>query len=644
MLDSADRRARVTIADSGPGIPPEEMKELFRPFFRSKSRVASSSGTGLGLAIAHRIVTAHGGSITVSSETGVGTIFTITLPYSGIKRNVSRARRRRRIVIIGGVTSGPKAAARLRRLDEEPDITIIEQNEFLSYAGCQLPSFISNSIGSSNDVLSSAYRLVRSAQFYDTMRNITILNMTAAEKINRAMKTVAVRRRQDGKTFEVPYDVLVLATGSLPFIPSIPGTGNGMVYPLHSLEDAKRIKERLWNVNAQDVVVVGGGLIGISTLQSLSAIGARATVVERESTILGTYFDPDFSRRIENTLEHKGVKIATRTEVTSISSLGSGIVVHAKERAFNADLVVLSSGMRPNTNIAKACGIVIGAAGGIQVDSHLRTSDPNIFAVGDCAETSHLLTGHHEYWPLGSISVKMGRTVADVIAGKESTFRGSLGTVLLACFDLRLARTGLTTARAKEAGFEPQTYVLTGADRPGYSAVAEEIFLKVIADRGSRKILGAQAYGKGDVASKISLYATAITNSMTTDDVFDLDLGHSPDFNLPIDVVQIACLMLNNKIDGLVRTISAEEVEREEKHLTLVAITTPEVAARNMIPGSLEVNPESLRKTELPFQENDNVVLYSRNSMEAYQAYRYLVQRGYTNLRVLEGGYLFFSG
>ncbi len=641
-FDSGTNRVGISISDTGGGIPPGEIASLFTPFFRSKTRVAKTGGTGLGLAITARIVEAHEGSIEVSSEEGTGTTFTVTLPCKRVERIPEKSARPRRVVIVGGVTSGPKTASRLRRLSEGLDITIVERNEFLSYSGCQLPFFISDTIGPPNDLVSSAYHSARTAHFFSAMKNIAVLNLTTALAIDRVAKSVKVRREKDGKVFEVPYDVLVLATGSVPIVPMVPGGAEGLVFPLHSLEDARLIKERLNRANAQDVMVIGGGLIGVSVVQSLLETGARVTLLERESEILGTYFDTDFGGKIQNELTRKGVKIATHTEITSVSRNGEGVTAHAAERSFAGDFVVLSSGMRPNSALATACGLVVGNTGGIQVDEHLRTSDPDIFAVGDCAETRHLLTGQHEYWPLGAISMKMGHTAADVIAGKEAVYRGSLGTVLLSCTDLTLARTGLSTSGARKAGFEPVSFVFTGPDRPSYAAESKDIFLKVIADGRTRKILGAQAYGRGEVGSRISLFAAAIANEMTTDEMFLLDLGHAPEFNHPVDVAQSACMMLNNKMDGLVRTISPAEFELEKRRFTPAAIISSDFMSRYLIPGSVEVSPENLRKEHLPFREDEDVVLYSRTSMEAYQAYRYLVQRGFEQLKVLEGGYLFW--
>jgi NADPH-dependent 2,4-dienoyl-CoA reductase/sulfur reductase-like enzyme/two-component sensor histidine kinase/rhodanese-related sulfurtransferase len=641
-LDAADETARISIRDTGGGIPEAEIANLFTPFFRSKSNAATTGGTGLGLAIAARIVEAHEGSIEVDSEEGRGTTFTIVLPCRRTEQ-VPESNRRRRIVIVGGVTSGPKTASRLRRLDEELDITIVERNEFLSYSGCQLPFFISDTFGSPGDPLSSAHSNTKTAHFFNRMKNITVLNLTAAEEIDRVEKRVKVRREKDGTVFHVPYDVLVLATGSVPVAPSIPGAASGLVFPLHSLEDAKRIKDRLGRTSAQDVIIIGGGLIGVSIIQSLLAAGARVTLLEREQAILSSYFDADFSGRIQNELTRKGVKVATGTMATSVTPEEDGVRVHAAARSFSGEFVILSSGMRPNSTLAGACGLALGKSGGVQVDEHLRTSDPDIFAVGDCAETNHLLTGKHEYWPLGAISMKMGHTAADVIAGKNSVYRGSLGTVLLRCIDLRIARTGITSTSARAAGFDPVSFVLTGPDRPVYALESADIYLKVIADRGTRKILGAQAFGRGEVSPKISLLAAAIANGMTTDEMFVLDLGHAPEFNHPTDVVQTACMMLNNKIEGLVETITATELDGEVGRFTLAAIGAPDSSSRYLIPGSVEISPENLRKDQLPFREDEHVVLYSRTSMEAYQAYRYLSQREFRHIRVLEGGYLFWA-
>lgn len=641
-VDPPKKSLRIAIQDSGGGIPAEEMPHLFKPFFRSKTQSATTGGTGLGLAIAQRIVEAHGGRIEVESQAGIGTTFAVTLQAERIERMEQPTIRRRRVVIIGGVTSGPKAAARLRRLDESLDITIIERNEFLSYAGCQLPAYLSGSIGSAQDIRSGAYRIIRTAHFFQAMKNITVLNMTSAERIDRAGKRVIARRRTDGKVIEIGYDVLVLATGSLPVIPSIPGAATDLVLPLHSLEDARRIRERVTLRQAQDVLIIGGGLIGISTIQSLLESGARVTVVEREQTVLSSYFDADFARRIERELEHKGVKLVVGTEISSITRGKAGVHAHADSRSLSPDLIILSSGMEPNSELARACGLKTTATGGIKVDEHLRTSDPAIFAIGDCAETPHLVSHMHEFWPLGSVSLKMGRVAADVIAGREASFHGSLGTVIVQCAGLRIARTGLTQARASQLGYDTVSFIASGAERPGPSLTAGQVHLKVMADRATRRLLGAQAFGTGEVASKISLLASAIAAGMTTDAVFHLDLGHAPEVNLPIEMSQSACLMLNNKIDGLVKTITPEDLGTGG-HRTLVAITLPEEGAHFLIPGSMEINPENLRRVRMPFREDEEVVLYSGTSVEAYQAYRYLAQAGFKRVCVLEGGYLFWA-
>ncbi len=648
VLDESEKRVRISVSDAGAGIPKTEIEQLFTPFFRSKSHVANTGGTGLGLALTARIVEAHNGTVQVSSEEGKGTTFTVTLPAERIERLPDRRVRRRRVVIVGGVTSGPKAASRLRRLSEDLDITIVERNEFLSYSGCQLPFFIRDSIA--HDRLPSQAERpavsshgTRTAHFFDAMKNITVLNLTSADEIDRKSKSLRVKRRKDGSIFHVPYDVLILATGSVPVVPSVPGGAEDLVFPLHSLEDAKRITERLGRENAQDVIIVGGGLIGVSVIEALVATGARVTLVERELNILSTYFDPDFAGKIENELTRKGVKVATGTAITSVSPVEGGVVAHSPDRTFRGDFVILSSGMRPNTDLARAAGLALGETGGIQVDEELRTSDPDIFAVGDCAETRHLLTGRHEYWPLGAISMKMGHIAADVVAGKRAVYPGSLGSVLLGCVDQQFGRTGVTSASARSAGFDPVSFVLAGPERPGYAAASTDIFLKVIADRPTRRIIGVQAFGTGDVGSKVSLFATAIANGVTTEGMFVLDLGHAPEFNHPIDIVQAACMMLNNKMDGLIETISVSEFERGRGGLTAAAIVTPDLSLRYLIPGSVEITPENLRREHLPFGEQEQVMLYSRTSMEAYQAYRYLVQRGYSGVRVLEGGSLFWS-
>jgi rhodanese-related sulfurtransferase len=353
--------------------------------------------------------------------------------------------------------------------------------------------------------------------------------------------------------------------------------------------------------------------------------------------------DSDMALKIRNELNRKGIKVVTGTRITEIRRAVDQLSIIAENGRYSADLVILSAGVKPNTELAVEAGLEIGESGGIKVNSFLQTSDDKVFAIGDCAESINLITKKHDYWPLGSISTKMGRIAADNIMERRSQFEGHIGTAMFRIFDINVARTGLTCDRARKQGFDAESVLATGLDRAHYYRESEYIFLKVIADRESRRILGAQGFGRGEVIAKIDILACAITRQMTLDEIFKLDLGYSPAFNNPIDMAQTACLVLNNKTDGLFRTISVSEMEQERSNLNLVDVSPWSEYSLNSIPGSLNIPLESIRQEGLPYDRGEPIVLYSRTSSGAYEAYMHLATKGWSNMRVLEGGYLFWE-
>jgi len=638
-----DGRCRIAVSDSGYGIPEAELESIFEPFFRSLKHKSHIPGTGLGLAIARRIVKQHGGEISVDSRPGEGTTFTLTIPLVRTEKAESEATRSKRVVIIGGVTAGPKAAARLRRLDERCDITIIEKSEFLSYAGCGLPYYISGGIRSPKALMSTADNTVRDVHFFEAIKNIKILNKTLAEEIDRKKKLVRIKDLESGEKAWLPYDTLVLATGAQSIAPDIPGIREPGVFSLHNFEDAEAIKSHLTGRNAKDVIIIGGGLIGIETAESLIEAGARVTILEKREHVLLSLMDPDISTKIEHELNAKGIKILGGTEIRRIQRRHGQLILTTGAGELGADLIILSAGVKPNSELADRAGLKLGRNGGVKVNPFLQSSDKDIYAIGDCAETVNIITGKHEYWPLGSISTKMGRIAADNICGKRGEFAGFIATAMFRIFDINVARTGLTLRETEENGFHVETALITGMDRPHYTGNARFIVLKILADSESRRILGAQGYGKGDLSSRISTLACAITNGMTLEKVFKLDLGYHPAYNNPIDTVQTACLVLENKIDRLMRTMSLEELERLEGAVNLIDVSPLPEHDAGSIPGSVNVPLEAVRREEIPFPKDAKIVLYSRTSSGAYEAYRYLASRGYENLFVLEGGYIYWE-
>ena len=634
----------ISISDTGPGIPAEELPRLFEPFFRSPKLKGQISGTGLGLAIVRQIVLQHKGTVEAQSVEGRGMMFQITLPCSFLPAERESRKKQREVLIIGGVTAGPKVAARLRRLDEDINITIVEKSEFLAYTGSGLPNYIAGQVASPSALLSTAEGTLRDISFFEAIKNIRVRHHSQALEIDRGNRRVRVRDLKTQALYDLSYDVLVLATGAVPALPPIPGVNQEGVYSFYRIEDAEELKEKLAREKAQDVLIIGGGLIGVETSECFTLAGARATILERASYLLGSLVDPDICLRVQHLLNQNGIKTVTGCDVEWIVRKESGLTVKTSSGLHHADFILLSTGVRPNTELAAKAGLELGPSGGIRVNTHLQTSDSRIYAVGDCAESVHQILRSPAYWPLGSVSCKMGRQAADHIARRRSRYEGSLGTALFRIFGTTVARTGLTSEAAAGAGYEVESVVVTGLDHAHFYPDALPVAIKVIADRKSRKVLGAQGIGKGQVAPRIQILAAAIGTSLTLDQVFDLDLGFYPAFNNPIDLSQTACLVLANKLDGLVQTLSWLEFERERESCRLIDVSPAGDFALSGLPGSINIPLENLRIESVPFPSGTPIVLVSKTSSRAYEASRILLGKGFGNCRILEGGILFIRG
>ncbi len=645
LTTSAEETLRVAIADTGYGIAEKERKKIFEPFYRSAKHKSNIGGTGLGLSIVKNIIDSHRGLVRADSGKDGGTVFTVELPLLRTENEEEKTGGRKRVLIIGGVTAGPKAAARLRRLDEDCEIILVERGEFLSYSGCCLPDYIRRKEASPRSLMSTADNSVRDVNFFASIKNITSLNNHEARRIDTDKKMVRLVNLSSGNEESLRYDTLILATGSRALVPDIPGIEEEAVYTLHDLEGARRIKEHLSGSPALDLCIVGAGLIGISSAEAISGTGSRLTIVEKEEHILSKLTDPDIADRISDELRRNGIKIITGMQIKHIDRADTTLLLHSdggKPETVAADIIILAAGVQPNTELAEEAGIKTGASGGIKVNEYLRTSAADVYAVGDCAESINLVTGKNEYWPLGSISTKMGRIAADNIYGMQTRFEGSIGTAMFKVFDLNVGRTGLTSVTARKHGIEIETAVVSGLDRAHYSGKAGAVILKLIADKKSRRIIGAQGIGRGDIVPRIEILAAAITAGFDLDALFKLDLGYSPVYNSPIDILQTAALVLSNKLDGLLRTVNPEQLS-SGGGAQLIDVSPLSEHSIHSIDGSINIPLENIRREGLPFRRDEELILYSGTSAGAYEAYRYLASLGYKKVSILEGGYQFWE-
>ncbi len=550
-----------------------------------------------------------------------------------------------KIVVIGGVAAGPKTASRINRLCADADVTIIEKGEFLSYAGCGLPYYISGMVEDSKELMSTPVGTVRDSTFFQKVKNAHVLNHTEATAIDRNEKTVTIKTR-DGEEKILPYDKLVLATGAESSVPPIPGIKLDNIYNLKDIHDADAIKATLAEHKAINAVIVGGGLIGVEVAEAFSEMGCRITVVEFLPQILGM-MDPEMAALVEKHFEAKGVRIQTSTKVTAFEGDGQVKKVMTDQGELLADIVIMAVGVRPGSKLAQDAKIDIGPTRAIAVNEQMQTSDPDIYAVGDCAEKKNLITGKPCYVPLGSTANKEGRVAANAICGKPDAFPGILGSAICKVFDFSVARTGLGEQEAIDAGYDVVTCLAPAPDKPHFMDGAKPLFLKVIADRKTRKLLGAQATGPGCADRRIDIVAMALTAGMTVDQLANADLVYAPPFSPAVDNIITAANILRNKIDGYMDGITPAEVRsmmEQGEAFTLLDVRTPAEREQMRIDGAIHMPLGAVRSRMGELDKTKPVIAFCKISLRGYEAALILKQGGFTDVKVMDGGILMWPG
>lgn len=547
----------------------------------------------------------------------------------------------KRIVIVGGVAAGMKVAARARRLDPEAQITVIERGRQLSYGACALPYFVEGLFHDLDEVRQTTNGTLRDEAFFAKVKGIEVRSGCEALAIDRERRELNLRRLADGSEEALGYDALVLATGNRPIVPPLPGIDLAGVHPLKSMEDAAAIAGRVRE--GGKAVIVGGGLIGLEMAEALRARKAQVTLLEMKDEVLASALDAELAAQVHRELRRNGVELRLAEPLQRLEGADGQVqkVVTAAGE-YPAELVVLALGVRPEVSLAREAGLEIGTSGAIAVNESLQTSDPAIWAAGDCAENRDLLSGRPVYVPLGSTANKHGRIVADNICGRPASFPGILGTLLVKVFDLNVGRTGLSEEDARLLGLDPVTVLAAAPDKAHVYPGAKPILLKLVADRSNRRLLGAQVVGPGDVSKRIDSLATALSLGAGIDQLAQLDLGYAPPFSAAMDPLHQAVNALRNKLDGLAEGVSALELrERQaEQQVMLLDVRSPAEHAEVRIPGSTLLPLGQLRQRleELPHEQL--IVPICKIGLRGYEAQRILLDAGLTNVRYLEGGVL----
>jgi len=538
--------------------------------------------------------------------------------------------------VIGGVAAGPKAAAKARRCDPEMEIVVYQEEDAISYAGCGLPYYISGLIKERNVLIS------RTPEKF-AQDDILVQKRSRIEYIDIINHTLSGRNLESGKSFVDRFDRLVLATGAQSIKPKIEGLELKNVFYLRSIFDADAILNMIGSKEIRNIVIVGGGYIGLEMADSLVRLNKKVTIVELASQIL-TLFDKDLAEILGRYLEKKGVQVLTSEGIEALKGDGKVTHVQTKLQIIPADAVVLSLGIRPQVELARKAGLKIGETGAIWVNQRMETSAEDIYATGDCAETNHLVTGLKVWVPLGSTANKQGRVVGVNVCGGNATFPGVMGTAIFKTFDFNVAKTGLNMKEAEEEGFQPIQAIVRGYDRAHYYPGGKESILKVIGDNKTGRIIGGQAIGEGPSDKFIDILTMALHARMNCQELASVDLAYAPPFSPALSPVIVAANVLLNKLEGRVLGIPASEVREKLKTskgtFQLLDVRDENEVKAMRIPGSVWIPPEELTKRAHELDKEKELAVHCVSGLRSYKACLKLNYAGFKNVKNIDGGML----
>jgi NADPH-dependent 2,4-dienoyl-CoA reductase/sulfur reductase-like enzyme/rhodanese-related sulfurtransferase len=536
------------------------------------------------------------------------------------------------LLIIGGVAAGATAAARARRLDGDVSITLLEAGSDVSFANCGLPYYIGGDIEYRSSLILSSPQT-----FHDQYR-VDVHTNTEAVRIDREKKVVHAKDTGTGESREFPYDTLILAQGGKPVAPPVPGADREHVFQLWTLDDMDRIHAYITDHSPRNAVVVGGGFIGLEMVEALAKRGLAVSLVEMQKQVMPN-LEGEFAGFLTKELQDFGVSLQLGKSLTSIDdgevSLSDGSVVPA-------DFVLLSVGVRPTLALAKEAGLAIGEAGGLAVDAGLRTSDPAIFAAGDMVEIEHTVGGRKVRMPLAGPANRQGRIAAENALGASRTYRGAMGTSVVKLFSAVAGSTGLSLTAARGAGIDAEAVVVHKTSHTAYYPGAEKVSLMVVFDRGSGKLLGAQAAGRVGVDKRLDVMATAIAGGLTVADLSELDLAYAPPFNSPNGPVNMAAFTAENHRTGFSPSVLAADLEQfvMDNEPIVIDLRDPITVRNAALYGSTNLSHNLLRDSIDRIPPEETVLLISDDGQKGHVALRMLNAAGIQKVVNLSGGYI----
>jgi NADPH-dependent 2,4-dienoyl-CoA reductase/sulfur reductase-like enzyme/rhodanese-related sulfurtransferase len=540
-----------------------------------------------------------------------------------------------KILIIGGVAGGATAAARARRVSESAEIILLERGPYVSYANCGLPYYISR------DIQKRSKLLLQTPEGFESRYGVKVLVNTEAIEIDRQAKRV--KARGPGGEFWLDYDALIMAQGGNPVMPQIAGIDSLNVFKLWTVPDMDRIHEYIDVRKPATAVIAGGGFIGLEMAEAFVQRGIATVIVELLPRVMST-MDPEFGGLIKARMESHGVRVLTGIGLKAVHPESAEVELSDATRIPGA-IVLMSVGVRPEITLAKKAGLALGATGGLLVDEYLRTSDPNIWAAGDMNEIVHKVSGRKVRVPLAGPANRQGRIAASNALGMSMKYSGALGSSVVKVFDATAASTGLTENAAREAGFDFGAAVVMRDHHASYYPGAKDLVLKLVYERSSARLLGAQAFGEEGVEKRIDALAVALHGKMTLHDLAEIDLSYAPPYSSANDPINIAAFVGSNDTSGYSPLVSAAEVKRLlelpeiDKRPIILDVRNVNEYDKSHIKGAVNIAVDELRFRLEEVPRGRPIIVHCKSGFRSHLALRILKEKGFTDLRNLTGGY-----
>ncbi|MBQ1169865.1 MAG: FAD-dependent oxidoreductase [Oscillospiraceae bacterium] len=543
-----------------------------------------------------------------------------------------------KVVIVGGVAGGATAAARIRRLDEQAEVIVFERSGYISYANCGLPYYIGGVIEDPEDLT-----LQTPESFWKRFR-IQMKVRHEVTAIHPDRKTVSVRNLETGEDFEEAYDQLLLSPGAKPVWPEHPGMGSERLFTLRTVEDTFRIKEFINQNRPKSAVMVGGGFIGLEMAENLRQLGMEVTIVQRSRQLMNP-FDPDMAAFIHNEVRKHGVKLMLGHSLEGFREKNSGLEVLLRDGvSVSADMVILAIGVTPESMLAKEAGLALGIKGSILVNDRMQTSAPDIYAVGDAVQVKHFVTGADSLIPLAGPANKQGRIAADNICGGDSRYLGSQGSSVIKVFDMTAATTGINEGSAKKAGLHVDKVILSPMSHAGYYPGGKMMTMKIIFEKETYRLLGAQIIGYEGVDKRIDVLATAIHAGLKGNQLKDLDLAYAPPYSSAKDPVNMAGFMIDNLARGQLKQWHLADEEKLPRDGSVILLDTRTAAEYNRghVAGFRNIPVDELRERIGELEPGKPVYVICQSGLRSYIASRILTGSGYETYN-FSGGFRFYD-